>query len=61
MDELAYARHIKRAKDAENVYCTIRELYGWEIPWKKAYRMSIQDKLLSKEEKDLVEQFHPVI
>ena len=61
MDELAYARHIKRAKEAENVYRTIRELYGWEIPWKKSYFMAIKDKLLTKEEKDLVKQFHPVI
>ena len=61
MDELAYARHINRAKEAENVYRTIRELYGWEIPWKKSYFMAIKDKLLTKEEKDLVKQFHPVI
>jgi hypothetical protein len=61
MDELAYARHIERAKEAENVYRTIRELYGWGIPWNKSYFMAIKDKLLSKEEKDLVKQFHPVI
>ena len=61
MDELAYARHINRAKEAENVYRTIRELYGWEIPWNKSYFMAIKDKLLTKEEKDLVKQYHPVI
>ena len=61
MDELAYAQHIKRSKEAENVYCAIRELYGWEIPWNKSYFMAIKDKLLTKEEKDLVKQFHPVI
>ena len=61
MDELAYARHINRAKEAENVYRTIRELYGWEIPWNKSYFMAIKDKLLTKEEKDLVKQFYPVI
>lgn len=61
MDELAYARHIQRAKEAENVYRTIRELYGWEIPWNKSYFMAIKDKLLSKEEKDLVKQFHKVV
>ena len=61
MDELAYARYNKRANEAGEVYKTIRELYGWEIPWKKAYFMAIKDKLLSKEEKDLVKQYHPVI
>lgn len=60
MNELAYARHIKRAKDADWIYESIRELYGYEIPWKKAYFMAINDKLLSKEEKELVKEFHPV-
>lgn len=60
MDELAYARHIKRANEAEKVYRTIRELYGWEIPWNKSYFMAIKDKLLSREEKELVKEFYPI-
>lgn len=60
MDELAYARHIKRAKEAEEVYRTIRELYGLEIPWNKSYFMAIKDKLLSREEKELVKEFYPI-
>lgn len=60
MDELAYARYHKRANAADELYRTIRELYGWEIPWNKAYYMAIKDKLLSSEEKHLVKEFHPI-
>ena len=60
MDELAYARHIERSKEAEKVYRTIRELYGWEIPWNKSYFMAIKDKLMSNDEKHLVKEFYPV-
>ena len=60
MDELAYKQHIKRANEAEFIYNTIRELYGYEIPWKQAYFMAIKDKLLYPEEKNLVKEFYPV-
>lgn len=64
MDELAYARYIQNMKQQEEkareIYKTIRELYGWETPWKKSYFMAIKDKLLSKEDKDIVKEFYPV-
>lgn len=60
MDELAYARHIKRANEAEFIYKSIREIYGFAIPWKQAYFMAIKDKLLYPEEKKLVKEFYPV-
>lgn len=60
MDEFAYAAYIRRAKKADDVYETIRDLYGWEISWPTAYYRAIKDRLLSKEEKDLVKQFHPI-
>ena len=60
MDEIAYARHLKRADRADETYRTIREIYGWEIPWNKSYFMAIKDKLLTKEDKELVKEFHPV-
>ena len=60
MDELAYARHIRRAKEADELVKAILEVYGFRTPWKKAYFMAIKDKLLSKEEKELVKEFHPV-
>lgn len=60
MDELAYARHIQRANEADFIYKTIRELYGYEIPWKQAYFMAIKEKLLYPKEKELVKEFYPV-
>lgn len=61
MDEVAYARYIKRSKESDEIYCTIRELYGWSVPWDKAYFMAIKDKILSKDDKALVKEFHPII
>ena len=61
MDEIAYARHINRAREADSIYREIRELYGWGVPWKVAYFMAVKDKLLSKEQKELVKEFHPIV
>lgn len=60
MDEIAYARHINRAREADSIYWEIRELYGW-VPWREAYFMAVTDKLLSKEQKELVKEFHPIV
>ena len=60
MDDLAYARYVRRAKKAEECFIAIRELYGWHIPFRKAYLMAIKDKLLSNEEKNLINEFYPV-
>ena len=60
MNELAYTQHIKKAEKADTLYRTIRELYGWESPWRETYFRAIKDKLLSKEDKLLVKEFHPV-
>ena len=60
MDEVAYARYMQRAKDADFIYKTIREIYGYEIPWKQAYYKALKDKLLYPEEKKLVKEFHPI-
>ena len=60
MNEVAFALHCKRAKQAEEIYRTIRELYGWEIPWNKAYFMAIKDKMFSADEKNLVKEFYPI-
>ena len=60
MDELAYARYYQGERKARELYLAIRELYGSEIPWNKSYFMAIKDKLLSKEEKELVKKFYPI-
>lgn len=60
MDELVYKRYQNRAKKADELQRTVMELYGFGIPWKQAYFMAIKDRLLSKEEKELVKEFHPI-
>lgn len=60
MNEVAWALHCKKEKQAEEIYRTIRELYGWEIPWNKSYFMAIKDKMLSADEKNLVKEFYPI-
>lgn len=60
MDEAAYTRYIARSKEADEIYRTIRELYGWLTPWDKAYFMAIKDGILSKDDKKLVKEFHPI-
>ena len=60
MDEIAYARYIQRGRKADEIYKTIRELYGYDVPWNKVYFMAIKDKLLSAEEKKLVKEFHAI-
>ena len=58
--DYAYAKYIQKAKRADEIYETIRDLYGWETPWKQAYFMAIKDRMMSQEEKNLVKEFHPV-
>ena len=60
MNEAAYTNHINRANKSDEIYRTIRDLYGWSIPWYEAYFMAIKDGILSKDDKQLVKEFHPV-
>lgn len=60
MDEIAYARYIQTAKKADELYDTIRDLYGREIPWKAAYYRALRDRMLTDEEKIIVKRFHPL-
>lgn len=60
MDGLMYLKYQDRAKKADELQRTVMELYGFEVPWKQAYFMAIKDRILSKEEKELVKEFHPI-
>ena len=60
MDELMYLRYQDRAKKADEIQRAVMELYGFGVPWKQSYFMAIKDRLLSKEEKELVKVFHPI-
>lgn len=58
-NEIRYALYVKRAKAADELYKTIRDLYGDERPWKQVYMLAIRDKVLSEDEKNLLCEFHP--
>lgn len=60
MDDIAYRRYQANAKKADELQRMILELYGFSTPWKQAYFMAIKDRLLSREEKDLLKEFHPI-
>lgn len=60
MDELAYARYYQNERKARELYLAIRDLYGWGYTWAQTYFMAIKDKMLSKEEKELLKQFYPI-
>lgn len=61
MDEVEWAHYLQVSKRADEIYRTVRELYGWEIPWNKVYFMAIKDKLLSADEKNIVKKFYPIM
>ena len=60
MNAVDWALYCKRAKQADEIYRTIRELYGWGIPWNKSYFMAIKDKMFTEDENNLVKEFYPI-
>ena len=58
LDERVYAEHWKRSNKADELYDTIRELYGQDIPLKQAYFKALRDDMLSKEDKALLREFY---
>lgn len=60
MDEMKYRAYISRANEADEIYKQLADIYGFSVPWKQRYFMAVKDKLLTKEQKNLVKEFHPV-
>lgn len=59
MDELAYRRYCDRGKIADNIFRAVRSEYPF-LPWRNAYLRAVKDGLLTKDERELVREFHPV-
>lgn len=59
MDELAYRRYCDRGKIADNIFRAVRSEYP-SLPWRNAYLRAVKDGLLTKDERELVREFHPV-
>lgn len=59
MDELAYRRYCDRGKAADDIFRAIKSMYA-SLSWRNAYLLAVKDGLLTKDERELVREFHPV-
>lgn len=59
MDELAYRRYCDRRKAADDIFRTVRSMYP-SLLWRDAYLRAVKDGLLTKDDRELVREFHPV-
>lgn len=59
MDELAYRRYCDRGKAADDIFRAIKSMYA-SLPWRDAYLRAVKDGLLTKDERELVRESHPV-
>lgn len=61
MNELAYQLHIKKAKQAEELYRSLRDIYGNDLDRDHLFRRARFDKLISDEENRLLLDFVPML
>lgn len=59
MDELAYRRYCDRRKAADDIFRAIKSMYA-SLPWRDVYLRAVKDGLLTKDDRELVREFHPV-
>lgn len=59
MDELAYRRYCDRGKAADDIFRAVKCMYS-SLPWRTAYVRAVKDGLLTKDDRELVREFHPV-
>nr|DAE23824.1 MAG TPA: hypothetical protein [Siphoviridae sp. ct9lR64] len=59
MDELAYRRYCNCGKAADDIYRAVRSVYPF-LSWRDAYLRAVKDGLLTKDDRELVREFHPV-
>ena len=59
MDELAYRRYCDREKAAYDIFRAVKDMYP-SLIWKDAYLQAVKDKLLTKDDRELVREFHSV-
>ena len=59
MDELAYRRYCDRGKAADDIFRAVRSMYP-SLPWRDASLRAVKDGLLTKDDRELVREFHPV-
>lgn len=59
MDELTYRRYCNRGKAADDIFWAVKSMYA-PMPWRTAYVRAVKDGLLTKDDRELVREFHPI-
>lgn len=59
IDELAYRRYCDRGKAADDIFRAVKSIYP-SLSWQDAYLRAVKDGLLTKDDRNLVREFHPV-
>lgn len=59
MDELAYRRYCDREKAADDIFRAVKGMYP-SLTWQDAYLRAVKDRLLTKDDRELVREFHSV-
>lgn len=59
MDELAYRRYCDRGKAADDIFRAIKSMYA-SLPQQDAYLRAVKDGLLTKDNRELDREFHPL-
>lgn len=58
-DELAYRRYCDRRKAADDIFRAVKCMYP-SLIWQDAYLRAVKDGLLTKDDRELVREFHSV-
>ena len=58
-DELAYRRYCDRGKAADDIFRAVKGMYP-SLTWQDAYLRAVKDRLLTKDDRELVREFHSV-
>ena len=58
-DELAYRRYCDRGKAADDIFRAVKGMYP-SLTWQDAYLRAVKDRLLTKDDRELVSEFHSV-
>ena len=59
MDELAYRRYCDRRKAADDIFRAVKGMYP-SLTWQDAYLRAVKARLLTKDDRELVREFHCV-
>lgn len=59
LNESAYRHYCDRGKAAYDIFRAVKSMYA-SLPWREAYLRAVRDGVLTKDERQLVREFHPI-